>query len=67
MTRRTGILLIALVWACAAGLWVLPLAWPAYAHVVGNRLAQQYELEASGVVAGWTTRDILCRRRRRVS
>lgn len=64
MTRRTRILLIALVWVCAAGLCALPSVWPAYAHLIGNRAAETLETEFIGFLAGWTARDVVARRRR---
>ncbi len=63
MSKRTCVLPIALVWACATVLAVLPWVWPALAHVLGNGLLQHYETLFTGVVLGWLTKDVLDRRR----
>lgn len=65
MSRRRKIALTALVWLTAAGLCVLPQAWPAFAHLVTNSVARIYEWEFTGFVLGWTAKDALGRRRRR--
>lgn len=65
MARRTRILLIAAVWACAAVLLVLPSVWPAYMHLIGTQTYRGYEFKAVGFMTGWLTKDVLSRRRRR--
>lgn len=62
MSRRKRVILIALVWAAATILCVLPWVWPAYAHVLGNGLLVHYETLFTGVVLGWLTKDALNRR-----
>jgi len=63
MSRRKALTLIALTWAVAVVLGVLPWVWPWYRHLIATRVYRDYELEAAGICTGWLTRDILGRRR----
>ena len=67
VSKSKKIALIALVWAVAAFLCVLPSLWPWYHHLIAAPLYQAYELEATGIITGWTTKSILDKRRRSAS
>lgn len=65
MSTRTRLGLIALVWAVAAILCVLPSVWPWYDHLIGTRTFQAYENKVVGFVLGGVTVYIMTRRTHR--
>jgi hypothetical protein len=65
VSKRTRLGLIALVWAVAAVLCVLPSAWPWYMHLIGTRTYRAYEMEAAGFSLGCVTMYVMTRRTHR--
>jgi len=63
VSKRKRLALIALVWAVAAILCVLPSVWPWFHHLISTQTYETFEAEATGFGLGYMTRYVTTRRR----